>query len=96
MEALVLVLVRGLTTEAINPNSLPIVSGCLANPLNRSLQIMMELSHDRPANIVAQIPWTNEQDVDTRDLGYFLDLLLSAFAIHHSCTAESIHLQEPP
>lgn len=53
METLVGVLLRCLSTHAINACSLPVVDSCLADTLNCSVQVLMERARDRASNVVS-------------------------------------------
>lgn len=74
MKPLVPIHPRRLAAHAINPNLLPIRESRAADPLNGRLQVIVEVAHNRPADVISQIPGPDEQDVDAGDLGDFVDL----------------------
>lgn len=76
VESLVCVFLCRLTASAIDPNAFAIVHRCLEDPVNGRVQVIVERTQDRTADVVAQIPGTDEQDVNAGDPGDFLDLCL--------------------
>ena len=74
IEPLILIPLRRLPTNTINPNLLPIIQRRLTNPLDGGLQIIMELPENRTSDIISQIPRPDEEDVYSWDFGDFLDL----------------------
>lgn len=74
VETLVGVLLCSRTTHAVDTGPLSVIDSRLADPLNRSLEVFMECAHDGTADVVSQIPGSNEQDIDAGDLGNLLYL----------------------
>lgn len=68
METPVGILLCSRTTHAIDTGPLSVIDGSLADPLNRSLEVFMERPLDGTADIVSQIPGSDEQDIDAGDL----------------------------
>jgi hypothetical protein len=78
VETLVGVLLCSRTTHAVDTGPLSVIDSSLADPLNRSLEVFMECARDGTADIVSQIPGSDEQDVDAGDLGNFLNLYINS------------------
>lgn len=76
VETLVGVLLCSRTTDAVDTGPLSVIDSSLADPLNRSLEVFMECARDGTADIVSQIPGSDEQDVDAGDLGNLLYLYI--------------------
>ncbi|KAL7355343.1 glutaredoxin domain-containing protein [Histoplasma ohiense] len=74
VKPLLCVLACGIAICAVNPSLLTVVDGCLANSFNCSHQVRMEITHNRPTNIVSQVPRTNQQHVYSWNFGDFLNL----------------------
>jgi hypothetical protein len=68
MEALVRVLLCGFSAYTVYSSSLPIVNGSLADTLNCGAQVIMERAEDGTADVVSEIPGTDKEDIDTRNL----------------------------
>lgn len=74
VEALFGVFPRSLSAHTVDSRLLAIVDGRLADALNGSRQVLVEFALDRPADVVPQVPGSDEEDIDSRDLGDLLDL----------------------
>lgn len=74
VEALVCVLLCGLSAYSIDSGSLPCICGGLPDTLNGGVQIIVKGAKHRTANVVSKIPWTDKEDVNARHLCNFLHL----------------------
>lgn len=75
MEALRCILLRRFARNAVNTGFLPVLGCSFTDTFHGSKQVFVERSTDnRPANVVPEIPWSNQQDIDTWNLRNLLDL----------------------
>lgn len=74
METLIRILLRGFSVGAVNSSLLPRSLRGLANAFDRRLEFRVEFLNHRISNAVAQVPGSDEEDVNTGYTGDFLDL----------------------
>lgn len=84
VKALLSVLLRCLTAHAVDTCALAVVHGRFANPLDCGLQVLMEGARDRAADVVSQVPGTNEEDIDPGHLCNLFNLCSSILLVPFS------------
>jgi hypothetical protein len=74
LETFVGIFSRKVAIRTVYAGLLACVRGSFLDSSDGSFQLWRKASGDRVADVVAQVPWTNEEHIDAIDSGDLLDL----------------------